>query len=133
MAWNRAPIYLPITGVTLLVRPPIPAHLWEAGIRSCGHSRVRKSCGKRCRFRARNGSAPHSGGNSPVCRPVSAVIKCLSIGARRFRLANHVVTAIRNSRSADLRRKPHQGEICGEHSAYHPGEGHNAELQTRQI
>jgi hypothetical protein len=29
-AWNRAPIYLPITGMTLLVRPPTPANLWEA-------------------------------------------------------------------------------------------------------
>jgi hypothetical protein len=30
MAWNRAPIYLPITGATLTVRPPAPGNLWEA-------------------------------------------------------------------------------------------------------
>jgi hypothetical protein len=30
MAWNRAPIYLPITGATLTARPPAPANLWEA-------------------------------------------------------------------------------------------------------
>jgi len=30
MAWNRAPIYLPITGAVLTVRPPAPATLWEA-------------------------------------------------------------------------------------------------------
>jgi hypothetical protein len=30
MAWNRAPIYLPITGATLTVLPPAPATLWEA-------------------------------------------------------------------------------------------------------
>ncbi len=30
MAWNRAPIYLPITGATLTVRPPAPANLREA-------------------------------------------------------------------------------------------------------
>jgi hypothetical protein len=29
-AWNRAPIYLPLTGATLTVRPPVPANLWEA-------------------------------------------------------------------------------------------------------
>jgi hypothetical protein len=30
MAWNRAPIYLPVTGAVLLVRPPAPATLQEA-------------------------------------------------------------------------------------------------------
>ncbi|MBE2233339.1 MAG: lamin tail domain-containing protein, partial [Anaerolinea sp.] len=30
IAWNRAPIYLPITGAVLTVRPPVPANLWEA-------------------------------------------------------------------------------------------------------
>jgi hypothetical protein len=30
MAWNRAPIYLPITGATLTVRPPAPGDLREA-------------------------------------------------------------------------------------------------------
>ena len=30
VAWNRAPIYLPITGAVLTVRPPAPANLWEA-------------------------------------------------------------------------------------------------------
>ena len=30
MAWNTAPIYLPVTGATLLVRPPAPGNLWEA-------------------------------------------------------------------------------------------------------
>ncbi|HSN75398.1 MAG TPA: lamin tail domain-containing protein, partial [Anaerolineae bacterium] len=30
LAWNRAPIYLPITGAVLTVRPPAPANLWEA-------------------------------------------------------------------------------------------------------
>ena len=30
MAWNSAPIYLPVSGATLLVRPPAPADLREA-------------------------------------------------------------------------------------------------------
>jgi hypothetical protein len=30
MAWNRAPVYLPLTGATLTVRPPAPADLREA-------------------------------------------------------------------------------------------------------
>ena len=30
MAWNRAPIYLPLTGATLTVRPPAPDSLWGA-------------------------------------------------------------------------------------------------------
>ena len=34
MAWNRAPVYLPITGVTLLVRPPAPVDLRAAWLQS---------------------------------------------------------------------------------------------------
>jgi hypothetical protein len=40
MAWNRAPIYLPITGAVLTVRPPAPATLWEAW-----HQAVRPQAG----------------------------------------------------------------------------------------
>jgi hypothetical protein len=71
----------------------------------------------RSAYLAEKASAPHGGGKrtflpSRLCNGTMLIDASVSLWT-----TNRVALTIRSSRSADFRRKPRQGVLCGEHSA----------------